>query len=280
MTSKAQSPHDPRIVPVEVEYYQQFDADLSLDVPGEGYGGWKRGTIELPLSHTAIVVMHAWDCGKPNEYPGWKRAIEYHGRADKIVAEVFPPLLAAVRSAHLHLYHVVGGGNYFEKLPGYRAVEALAGPTPKMPTVQSDPATEKLREFRHQHIAFGLHNQPDIDAGYKRMDFPEPARPKEGEPIAQDAHQLLALCKRDQISHLIYLGFAINWCLLMSPGGMIDMRRHGLMCSAFREATTAVENKETARKELNKESALWRVSLGFGFVFNVDSFIAAISKAQ
>ena len=51
------------------------------------------------------------------------------------------------------------------------------------------------------------------------------------------------------------------------------MSRRGVMCSAFRQAVTAVENKETARQELNKELALWRVALAFGFVFDVDDFV-------
>ena len=59
----------------------------------------------------------------------------------------------------------------------------------------------------------------------------------------------------------------------MAPGGMLDMSRRGLMCSVFRQAVTAVENKESARSELHKEEALWRVALAFGFVFDVGDFI-------
>src|SRR5262245_44598277 len=65
-------------------YYQQFDADLAGEVPGEGYGGWKREEIDLARDHTAVVVMHAWDCGPREEYPGWYRAVEYIPRANAI----------------------------------------------------------------------------------------------------------------------------------------------------------------------------------------------------
>jgi hypothetical protein len=80
------------------------------------------------------------------------------------------------------------------------------------------------------------------------------------------------------VNHLVYAGFAINWCLLMSPGGMLEMSRRGIMCSALRQAVTAVENKETARHELAKEIGLWRVALAFGFIFNVDDFVSAIAR--
>lgn len=46
-------------------YYQQFPADYSLEVPGEGYGGWKRAEIDLDIDGTALVVMHAWTPFRP-----------------------------------------------------------------------------------------------------------------------------------------------------------------------------------------------------------------------
>lgn len=54
------------------------------------------------------------------------------------------------------------------------------------------------------------------------------------------------------------------------------MRKHGLLCSTVRQAVTAVENRETARTELAKELALWRVALDFGFVFDADDIINAL----
>ncbi|MHB8865809.1 MAG: hypothetical protein ACYC6N_25805, partial [Pirellulaceae bacterium] len=80
------------------------------------------------------------------------------------------------------------------------------------------------------------------------------------------------------INHLVYFGFAINWCLLMSPGGMLEMSRHGVMCSAIRQATTAVESRESARQQWAKELGLWRVALAWGFVFDVDDLVAALAR--
>lgn len=64
----------------------------------------------------------------------------------------------------------------------------------------------------------------------------------------------------------------------MSPGGMVDMSRYGVMCSTIREAVTAVENKETAREEREKQQALWRVAINSGFVFGLDDFIRAVNS--
>jgi len=54
------------------------------------------------------------------------------------------------------------------------------------------------------------------------------------------------------------------------------MSGRGILCSVFREATTAVENHQSARRRWAKELALWRVALAFGFVFEVDEFLAAV----
>lgn len=266
---------------LEGQYYQQFDADLARDVPGEGYGGWKRAPLELSRDRTAVVVMHAWDCGTPEQYPGWFRAVEYIPRADAICRQVFPRLLGAVRARGFRLFHVVGGGDYYKGYAGHRRAVELAGPSPAPPeSIAADPTLSALRRFRSERVFVGPHNADDVRRGAARIDFPAQARPEGDEGIAEDSHQLFALCKHHGVNHLIYAGFAINWCLLMSPGGMLEMSNRGLMCSAFRQAVTAVENKETAREELSKQIALWRVALAFGFVFDVDDFVAAIAAGQ
>lgn len=267
------------MIKIRANYYQQFDADLSLDVPGEAYGGWKQAEIDISPQHTAMVIMHAWDTGTSAQFPGWYRCVEYIPRAERICREVFPPMLKAVRESGLKLFHVVSGGDYYRSYPGYKLAVDLAGPAPTPPErVTADASLAQLQQFRSKHVFVGEHNQPDVRRGFERLDFPKEARPVGDEGIAEDAHQLFALCKPNGINHLVYSGFAINWCLLMSAGGMLDMSRRGVMCSAIRQAVTAVENKQTARTELNKELALWRVALAFGFVFDVDDFVAAMRQ--
>ena len=265
---------------VMANYYQQFDADYRLDVPAEGYGGWKRAEIELSAEHTAVVVMHAWDCGTLEEYPGWWRAEDYFPRADEICRTVFPGLLSAVRASPLPLFHVVAGG-YYREQPGYHKAVELAGHAPEPPErIEPDSVLERLQQFRSDHGLVGAHNRADCERGWRNVNFAPQARPAADEGIAENAHQLFALCKDASINHLIYAGFAINWCLLLSPGGMADMQKRGMMCSALRQATTAVENKETARRELCKGIGLWRVALAFGFVFDVDDFLRALPQSR
>ena len=265
-------------IPVVANYYQEFDADFSLDVPAEGYGGWMKGEIEISAEHTAVAVMHAWDCGTFEEHPGVWRSCDYVPRSAEIARTVFPRMLSAVRRSPLPLFHVVGGGNYYQDLPAYkRTVELVGEPPPAPERVEGDPILQRLHQFRSQRVWRGTHNNADREKLSDTIDFLPEAKPLEGEGIAEDTPQLLALCKESGINHLIYAGFAIDACLLMSPGGMIDMSRHGVMCSAIRQAVTAVENKETARTEMAKEIGLWRVAVMYGFVFDVDDLVAALT---
>jgi hypothetical protein len=89
-------------------YYQQFDADCDLDVPEEGFGGWRKTDLEFSRKHIAVVVMHAWDMGTREKFPGWWRAVPYAPRSQTILREVFPELLRTVRRSAIPLFHVVG----------------------------------------------------------------------------------------------------------------------------------------------------------------------------
>ncbi len=222
--------------------------------------------------------MHAWNTGSIEKYPGWHRAVEYLSRAENICREVFPSLLSTVRASPIQLFHVVLKGDYYRHYAGYKQALRLAGPeSEQLEQIASDPILENLRRFKADQ---GAHNIADAESGFKNLDFAKEARPLGEEGIAENARQLFALCREFEINHLIYAGFAINWCLLLSPGGMADMKKHGLMCSALRQAVTAVENKETVRGQLGKENALWRVALNFGYVFNVDDLTRALAKTN
>lgn len=261
-------------VKLTAHYYEQFDADYTLDVPAEGYGGWRSTELQIAPEHSAVVVMHAWDTGTFEQYPGWHRRVEYIPRADEICRTIFPRLLSAVRASGVKLFHVVGGGDYYKDCPGYTDTVRLAGPEPAPPaTIDSDPVLDKLRTFKEQ---LDGHNTADTQRGFENVDFAEEAKPVGDEGIAENAHQLFALCRAHAVNHLIYAGFAVNWCLLLSPGGMADMCKHGIMCSVLRQAVTAVENKETAAAQLCKEIGLWRIALAFGYVFDVDDLVRAI----
>jgi len=252
---------------VDAWLYTQFDADYTLEYPGEGYTGWTKTSIPIDPEHTAIVVMHAWDVGTLEQVPAQYRVCEYVPRSTQIINEKFPGFLEKVRASGFNLIHI---GSQSEKsvefLPGYKRVKEKWGLGPAREQITSDPVLQELRQLRIERVHYG-HNLPGVnESRMKYRDFA--IMPKDNEDVACTSHQLFELCKERGINHLIYTGFAVNACLTMSPCGWIDMTRRGIMCSVIRELTTAVENKETCRTEANKEYGLWAYALWGGFVFD------------
>jgi len=249
---------------VDAWSYGQFDADYSLPHPGEGYKGWSKQPIPIDPEHTAIVVMHAWDCGTLETNPQSYRICEYVPRSVKIMEEKFPGFLKKVRESGFNLIHIGSQSEAsLESLPGYQRVKGKWGIGDDRERVEADPVAKELRRINSERVFPGPAHPEDPQ--YTR-DFA--IMPADDEDVACTTHQLFELCKERGITHLIYTGFAINWCLTMSPCGMFDMNRHGVICSAIRDLVTAVENKESCAKEDHKEYGLWAFSLCGGFVFD------------
>lgn len=261
-------------------YYQQHDADFNLEFHAEAYGGWKTQELPLSIDHTALVVMHAWDCGTREEYPGWHKVVDYIYRSYEICEKVIPPILDAARRAGMKIIHVISTESYGLKYPGYAPVRKLCENDKHASSrrIVRDETIDELWKFHSDVVFPGKENQEDIRRGQSVMDFYPTVKPLGDEPIAKDSFQLSAWCEKEGINHLVYTGFAINMCLRMSPGGMVDMSRYGVMCSAIPEAVTGVENKETQRTQANKQMALWEVALLFGYVYGADDFIKALNE--
>ncbi|TMV49589.1 hypothetical protein FE783_13905 [Paenibacillus mesophilus] len=265
------------IIQMPTGYYRQYDTDFGLEVPAEAFGGWAKQDFEFDLSRTAIVAMHAGSYGSREQSPGRYRSIEYLPRSDKIAKSVFPGLLRTVRDAGMKVYHVPFPGDYYQELPGYKETQRITPPYESPATVWTGSGSflNKMKRFRGEFVFPGIHNVRDNRLAPQVKFYPE-SEPVGDEGIAENEQELFALCRRDGIEHLVYIGFAIDGCLLASPGGMLEMSKRGLVCSTIREAVTAIETKETARHERAKDLALWRVSILFGFVYELDDFVTAI----
>jgi len=275
-----------RMLTLPAHYYKQHDADVRLDCPGQSFDGWTTRLLDVPLEKTALVSMHVLNqglddqipAGSDSPYAGWFRFVEYLSRSPAISKRVFPPLMQAARDAQMMVIHVGSSAHYCEQYTGYQKAMALAGDGPERHdgAVEDDLRQQWQRERSLQMQ--GAHNIEDILAGRKKIDFAPQAKPLADEPVVIDSHQLNAVCRARGIWHLVYVGFAINWCLLASPGGMIDMSRMGYVCSTIQQATSAVENAETCSEEWAKKVALWRVALMFGYVFDVDPFVEGLKR--
>jgi nicotinamidase-related amidase len=280
----------PKILSLKGEYYRHHPVDFSKGPLGAlGMKGWAETvTIEAPLKETALVSMHAENIGLVPQIPyadkgplaGYMRWLEYEGRKMDILRDIYPRILAAARGAGLPVVHV-SMEDYGKKYPGYKKALQLSGPDPQLATPKA-PGAGKLRppDDIKGKLVFGERYNDNRDEEHfgRFFDFAEPAKPRDDEFVVETSHQLSSVLNAMGAWNLIYIGFAVNWCLWFSGGGMVDMSRLGYRCSCIREAVTAVENKESVRGEQHKEEALWRTSLMFGYVFTAEDFISACER--
>jgi len=276
-----------KILRLKGAYYRHHPIDFSQVAMGAlGMKGWGETVdIEAPLNETALVSMHAENIGLIPEIPyadrgplaGYMRWLEYEGRKMDIARTVYPQILGAARKAGMAVVHVTMG-DYGKKYPGYTKALKLSGSEPRLATPKA-PGAGKARppDDIKSKLIFGEHYNDNRDEEHfgRFFDFAEPAKPMGDEYVVETSHQLSSVFSSLGAWNLIYIGFAINWCLWFSGGGMVDMSRLGYRCSCIREGITAVENRESVRGELHKEEAMWRTSLMFGYIFSAGDFIAA-----
>jgi hypothetical protein len=279
-----------KILRLKGAYYRHHPIDFRQGPLGAlGMKGWGETVdVEAPAAETALVSMHAENIGLAPELAyddkgplaGYMSWLEYEGRKVEIARTVYPKILAAARAAGLNVVHV-SMGDYGKKYPGYARAMKIAGPEPR-PSTPRAPGSGKVRppDDRKAKLVFGERYNDNRDEEHfgRYFDFAEQAKPAGDEFVVETSHQLSSVLSSLGAWNLIYVGFAINWCLWFSGGGMADMSRLGYRCSCIREGVTAVENRESVRGEQHKEEAMWRTSLMFGYVFGADDFISACAR--
>ena len=254
----------PKIVPAY--YYAQYGADYTKHYPAQSFGGWTKTQVPIDPKRTAVVVMHVWKLPDMQQCPGLYDHLEYAQRADSIVAERYPAFLDAVRKSGIRVIHVGAGFEpQLQEFPGYHAVREKYPPVCRERISPTD--EHKILMDRHwkQSCSANAERYEDIERSFTGRGFS--VTPLDHEEVVTHSNQLFSLCKEHGIEHLIYAGFAVNACLIMSACGLIDMVRHGLMCSVVGDLTTAVENKKSVQTQSNREYGLWMFAVQSGYVF-------------
>ena len=77
------------------------------------------------------------------------------------------------------------------------------------------------------------------------------------------------------ILHLIYVGFATNWCVLGRDYGIRAMAGRGYNTILLRETTTGVEFPDTVDQLFTTEIAIREVEQQYGFTASKKDFLRA-----
>ena len=93
--------------------------------------------------------------------------------------------------------------------------------------------------------------------------------------VIATGEQLHELSKERGILHLIYVGFATNWCVVGRDYGIRAMSRRGYNIVLLRDATTGVEFPDTLDQLFTTEITVREVEQQCGFTASNEDFFAA-----
>ena len=263
-------------------FYRQYPADYSAGAQAaRGFHGWTSVVRELDLSRTALLLMHLPDAGltpdtewRPDcQRPDLHGTVEWIPRTMELNTQRLPPLVTTARQAGLQVVHVRSRIDDWLQPQAARSL-AEAGPAPLANTDRIE------ADSQHDQDVFGP--MPDRPPGSPEhfIGLPDELRTHGNDLVVTQSWQLHRLMKNRGITHLIYTGWALNWCLWFSPGGMGDMARQGYQCSAVRGGCVAIENRESAATEGNLAYAEWQTSTMFGYLFEVAELTGALARSH
>ncbi|MCC6679897.1 MAG: isochorismatase family protein [Phycisphaeraceae bacterium] len=225
----------------------------------KGFLGHAHKVLEFDSSEVVLAVMHAWNTGfeggpvfgPDSPHVGWVKMLEGSYRIKKIIEEILPPVITACRDAGIKIVHIAGD-SYARRYPQYLALEKEVGPGP--PPLDGSPNTDWGEEAMED--TYG----PDIiqrkSAKQELLDIAPPVRPAPTDFVVASPHQFTYLLRKLRAWNIIYTGFMANMCLVVSPCGLVDMRRLGYRTILLRDCTTASENRESVATLRATEEAI------------------------
>ena len=243
---------------MEVRYYQD---STPVDVPCREEN-FERREIEmgLPIDQTALVLVDLW---QDHFIESW---IE---RAAQVLREKVLPVIDAARSGGISVIHgpcpEVAG--HYEQLDRHKAPEP-SGETPAWP-----PPEFRRREGDYHAYRGPREQEPGIRDIRDNRRMSDLVEVRDEDIVIASGQQLHDYLESQQILHLVYAGFATNWCIINRDYGVRPMRDRGYTVILLREATPGVEFPDTLDGLWATELAIREVEQKFGFsASNADFF--------
>ena len=106
------------------------------------------------------------------------------------------------------------------------------------------------------------------------------ASPIDGELVESYPDKLKRYLEQNNISTLIYAGYASNMCLLTKPAGMFNMARLGYNIILLRDCTIAFELPNTLESEFSNYIAISIMELSIGKTSTLDDLQNALERQE
>ena len=224
--------------------------------------------MPLPIAETALVLVDLWNV---HFIESW---IE---RAARVTVDCVVPVIDAARKVGMTIVHA----------PSPSVAEQYPQLQRHKPPQPSTPNTWPPSEFRSRSGDYNVYRGPRSqppgigihwDKLSPQLSMSPAIEVQEDDYVIATGQQLHELLEERQILHLIYAGFATNWCVLGRDYGIRSMSRYGYNIILLRDATTGVEFPDTYENLFTTEIAIREVEQQYGFSASNDDFLTTTTK--
>lgn len=251
------------ILNLKVRYFQDSTPDA---VPCREENFIRREIdMPLPVEQTALVLVDLWNT---HFIETWLE------RAEQVTREAVAPVIEAARAAGLAIVHAPSP----EVAAQY---PQLKRHTPPAPVPPPDWPPTQFRQRQGAYTVFrGPRSQPPgiarhWDRRKDQLGVSPHIEVRDDDFVIATGQQLHDLARERGVLHLIYAGFATNWCILNRDYGLRAMSRRGYNLILLRDATMGVEFPDTLDGFRATEMAIREAEQQVGFSAANDDFFAA-----
>lgn len=222
--------------------------------------------MPLPVAETALVLVDVWNT---HFIESWRE------RSEEVTDAAIEPALRAARLAGLTIVHAPSPG-VAQQFPADQ----------QQPPAIVDIAKWPPKAFRARAGRFSLHRNPrEQGPGWppdwaNQLGLSPAITVQDGEPVVATGAQLHTTLEDREIMHLLYLGFAINWCVLGKDYGVRAMKDRGYNTILLRDSTTGVEFPDTLETLQVTEIAVREVEQQHGFSASNKDFLSACREVS
>lgn len=249
---------------LRVRYFQD---STPADVPCRETAFIRREfEMPLPIAETALILVDLWNV---HFIESW---IE---RAKQVTTDCVVPVLDAARQVGMTIVHAPSPSVAAQ----YPQLERHKPPEPGAPSTwpPSDFRSRTgdyavYRGPRSQPPSIGIH----WDKLAPHLSMSPAIDVQEDEFVIATGQQLHELLEEQRILHLLFAGFATNWCVLGRDYGIRAMARYGYNIVLLRDATTGVEFPDTYDNLFTTEIAIREVEQQYGFSTSNPDFFEAV----
>lgn len=197
----------------------------------------KHSTWKLPVDRTALVLVDTWD----------RHYLKSHQeRIAKICREKIRPVIEICRNKGIMVIYAPSPVVAKHYLPKKLYEQEMRKESCEKPSI-AWPYKEYRKFAKSKNSKQLMLKWQNIKKGIR---IPSSIKPEPCDQVIATGQQLRNFCQQKNILHLIYAGFAANWCLLFQDYGVRKQTLAGYNVILLQDCTTAVENDYTISQNI------------------------------